>query len=229
MRYRGRSGGGWIVEPCVFPLFSFQGTQDIMSDQPLDDVYILIRSSLVIMCYQNNVGERKLVQTMEDFILDVGCGENAKGNVNIDQYVPKKIPANFILCSAEKLPFREASFGCVRNSYVIEHLLDPPDFINECTIIATKKVVIITDNSDWLGELYFRLVGSGRIFHPEHCYKWSVEYMRTLLSRLGIKAVVTPCNLSPTSIVKFFSSFGKLPRIGILFYRDISVEINKER
>ena len=106
------------------------------------------------MCYQNNVGERKLVKTMEDFILDVGCGENAKGNVNIDQYVPKKIPANFILCSAEKLPFRKASFGCVRNSYVIEHLIDPVKFINECTIIATEKVVIITDNCDWVGVLF---------------------------------------------------------------------------
>jgi ubiquinone/menaquinone biosynthesis C-methylase UbiE len=185
------------------------------------------KSEFSLMWLQNNVGERKLVQ-IKDFTLDVGCGENAKGNVNIDQYVPKKIPMNFILCSAEKLPF-QASFDCVRSSYVIEHLLDPVNFINECTKIAKKRVVIITDNSDWVGEFYFRLVGSGRIFHPEHCYKWSVEYMRTLLSRLGIKAVVTPCNLSPTSIVKIFSSFGKLPRIGILFYRDISVEINKAR
>jgi ubiquinone/menaquinone biosynthesis C-methylase UbiE len=165
---------------------------------------------------------------MKDLVLDVGCGEIARGDVNIDQYVPKRIPANFILCSAEKLPFREASFGCVRNSYVIEHLIDPVKFINDCTMISKKKVVIITDNSDWLGEYYFRLVGSGRIFHPEHCYKWSVEYMRTLLSRLKIKAIVTPCNLSPSSMVKLISSFGKLPRIGIIFYRDISVEISKE-
>jgi len=165
------------------------------------------------------------MQDIEGFILDIRCGENAKDNVNIDCYIPKKIPVNFVLGSAERLPFKEKSFDCVRSSYLIEHLLDPVNFIQNCTKIATKKIVIITDNSDWLGELYFRLVGSGRIFHAEHCYKWSVEYMRTLLSRLGKKAIVKPCNLSPTLIVKFLSLLGNLPRIGILFYRDIYVEV----
>jgi ubiquinone/menaquinone biosynthesis C-methylase UbiE len=171
--------------------------------------------------------KHNLIGQMENLTLDIGCGENAKGDINIDQCIPKKIPPNFIACSAENLPFKEASFACVRSSYVIEHLLNPANFIIECTKIAKNKVVIVTDNSDWLGELYFRLVGAGRIFHTEHCYKWSVEYMRTLLSRLRINAIVKPCNLSPTAAVKFFSSFGKLPRIGTIFYRDIYIEINK--
>jgi SAM-dependent methyltransferase len=170
---------------------------------------------------------------MDDFTLDVGCGENAKGDINIDQYVPKNRPSNFVLCSAEKLPFKDGSFDCVRNSYVIEHLLDPVNFIGHCMRLATTKVVIITDNSDWVGDFYFRLIGSGRIFHPEHCYKWSVEYMRTLLCRLGIKATVNAGNLSPTTVVKVASSLGRLPRIGIVFYRDIVIEIsidsNKQR
>ena len=33
-------------------------------------------------------------------ILDIGCGENARGNINIDCYIPENIPANFILASA---------------------------------------------------------------------------------------------------------------------------------
>jgi len=165
----------------------------------------------------------------EGFTLDVGCGENPRGDVNLDCYIPSRIPKNFILGSAEKLPFKEKSFDVIRSSYVIEHLLDPVNFIRQCVDMAKKKVIIITDNSDWLGEIFFRLVGSGRIFHDEHYYKWSVEYMRNLLKRLGLNATVKPCNLSPTLIVKLLSSLGILPRIGVLFYRDIYVEVRTSR
>jgi hypothetical protein len=162
---------------------------------------------------------------LEKLILDIGCGENAMGDINIDQYTPRNVPLNFILCSAEKMPFRAGSFFCVRNSYVIEHLLNPVDFIEQCIRLATCKVLIITDNSDWIGDLYFRFKGSGRIFNPEHCYKWSIEYLRTLFSRLDIKVTIKACNLSPTTIVRITSALGRLPRIGVLFYRDIVVEI----
>lgn len=164
----------------------------------------------------------------EKLILDIGCGENARGNINIDCYIPSKIPQNFILANAAYLPFRKNSVDIILSSYSMEHLINPAIFIQDIYKIAKEKVEIITDNSEWLGDVFFRLLGDGRVFHNEHYYKWSVEYLNNLISRLGYeKNKVYLLNLSTNSLVKGLSVFGKIPRIGNLFYRDLKIEIWK--
>lgn len=164
----------------------------------------------------------------DKLILDVGCGENAKGNVNVDCYVPTSIPENFILANAEHLPFRDGSIDVVSSYYNIEHLLNPAIFIQNMFGIAREKIDIVTDNSEWVGDIFFRLLGDGRIFNDEHYYKWSVEYFSNLIKRLGYKKFkVHLLNLSNNSLVTAVSCLGRIPRVGCFFYRDLKVEIWK--
>lgn len=169
----------------------------------------------------SNLLKKQQINRNSILILDIGCGESPKGNINIDIYIPKEIPENFILASAEYLPFKDNTCDIVESSYVIEHCINPVNFILNQVRISKDKVIIVTDNSEWIGDYWFRLVGSGRIFHDEHYYRWTVEYLDNLLKRLGLRAKVCACNLSTTLAVKVISFLGRLPRIGRLFYRDI--------
>lgn len=83
---------------------------------------------------------------------------------------------------------------------------------------------MITDNSEWIGDYWFRLTGNGRIFHDEHYYRWTVEYLENLIRRLGYEAKVEACNINPTYVVALFSRLGKLPRMGRFFCRDIMLK-----
>lgn len=161
------------------------------------------------------------------FSLDVGCGGHPKGDVNVDIYAPSNIPNNFILASAEYLPFKKNIFDLVYSSYVIEHCLNPAQFIEDQVRCSKEKVLIIADNCEWIGDDWCRITGNGRIFHDEHCYAWTVEYLDNLIRRMGYKGKVKALNLSPTYVTMIFSNLGKIPRIGRFFYRDIMAEIEK--
>jgi SAM-dependent methyltransferase len=160
-------------------------------------------------------------------VLDVGCGTNPRGTINVDCYVPNPIPVNFVLADAEHLPFKDKSVDTVVSFYNIEHLVDPASFFKKAAKIARKKVIMVTDNSEWFGDIIFRVLGVGRIYNREHCYKWSKEYMENLLTRLAFKNVnVSLVNMSTSLPVKILALvFGPLPGIGDFFYRDLKVEI----
>jgi len=165
----------------------------------------------------------------EKLVLDIGCGENPRGNINIDCYIPNKPPVNFILANAEFLPFKNDSVDIVISNYSVEHTVNPAIFIQNIYAIAKEKVEIVTDNSEWLGDIFFRLYGKGRIFHEEHYYKWSKEYLRNLLNKLEcVNNKVYLTNLSRSPIVRFFSELGKIPHVGNLFFRDLKAEIWKK-
>jgi SAM-dependent methyltransferase len=158
--------------------------------------------------------------------LDIGCGARPAGDFNLDAYVPDPLPANFVLGSADRLPYLQKSFDVVVSRYVIEHLTDPPKFIRDCVRLARREVVIATDNADWLGELVFRFIGRGRIFHPEHVYKWSVEYFRNLFERVdGVRANVRLDTLSDTPIVRLMALAARGPVFGPLLHRDLVARI----
>lgn len=159
-------------------------------------------------------------------ILDIGCGETPKGKFNIDCYLPKTIPKNFILANVENLPIKNKSVDVVTSYYNLEHLVSPADFLIRASQIARLKIEIVTDNSDWIGDFVFLIMGSGRIFHDEHYFKWSRIYLKNFILRLGFNTSKVECiNLSRSWIVRFFSIFGRIPRIGQIFYRDLHATI----
>jgi SAM-dependent methyltransferase len=170
--------------------------------------------------------ERKIEEGRD--VLDIGCGENPRGNINLDCYIPESVPKNFILADAEHLPFKGESIDIVLSNFSIEHMVNPAIFIQKIFNIAKEKVEIVTDNSEWLGDVFFRILGSGRIFNDEHCYKWSVEYLENLLKKAGIvNSRVYLTNLSTNRLVKLFSLLGYIPRFGNFFYRDLKAVIWK--
>lgn len=90
--------------------------------------------------------------------LDVGCGMNPQGDVNIDVSVkpsvyrktegsapriePKRI-SNFVLASAEHLPFKNECFNEVICDSAIEHLKSPYKLLREVYRVCQWNGLII--------------------------------------------------------------------------------------
>lgn len=71
-------------------------------------------------------------------ILDIGCGEIGLGDVNCDIKQPDRIPLNFVLCDAQKLPFKNCCFSEIETHHVIEHVINPFLFLAEI-----KRILVI--------------------------------------------------------------------------------------
>jgi len=88
-------------------------------------------------------------------ILDVGCGDRPKGDVNCDLFIgdfphlqksriikPKIIP-NFVKCDAHHLPFKTAAFKETFSSHLIEHVNDPAKVLYEMLRVSREKVTFV--------------------------------------------------------------------------------------
>ena len=91
--------------------------------------------------------------------LDVGCGSNPSGDVNVDffrkggynpqegdqrkgeYFYPWKIP-NFVAADACHLPFKDGAFDVAYSSHTIEHLGNPEAFLKEMLRVSNRKVVV---------------------------------------------------------------------------------------
>jgi len=90
-------------------------------------------------------------------ILDVGCGTNPKGDVNIDyrvgltfettrdpkgDYLDTKRIENFVKGDVLHLPFKPNSFEEVYSSHVIEHVRNPYKLLKEMIRVSKKTIEI---------------------------------------------------------------------------------------
>lgn len=118
-------------------------------------------------------------------ILDVGCGSNPKGHVNVDvslEYLQrednKKFRSikirNFFLADAHYLPFRDNSFDMVYSSHVLEHCTHPINVLKEFRRVSKQIVYVEIPYCSERGE-------SPR--SPSHIYCWTAESFQNLLSR----------------------------------------------
>jgi predicted SAM-dependent methyltransferase len=88
-------------------------------------------------------------------MLDMGCGMDAKGDVNIDvQKVYLKYkgkPKNFILASAVYLPFKNDAFKIARANHLIEHFSDNEVIkcLKEIRRVAGSAIITVP-NVYWL-------------------------------------------------------------------------------
>lgn len=129
---------------------------------------------------------------MKKLILDIGCGNSPKGDVNCDLYRgktphlmgasniidPTKIP-NFVLCDAEHLPFKESSFDLVNASELLEHVVNPTLLLTEMKRVSREIVTLDVPNLR-------RLLPEE---NPAHIYTWSCKSLSNLL-KLFFKDVV---------------------------------------
>jgi len=169
-------------------------------------------------------GERFLVPC-KGTVLDVGCGKGPASDCAVDIFIPKPRVTNFILADAEHLPFKAKSYDVVHSSFVIEHTLRPADFILSLCRIARSRVVLTTDNGEWLGILAFRLLNRGFLFHEEHMHLWPHPYLQNLCRRLGLEAKIDLLNCSRTWFTRWLAALGKIPRFGVCCLNTIRVDI----
>ena len=87
-------------------------------------------------------------------VLDVGCGANPMGDVNIDLFIGHTehrsnplIPGevqNFIQCDACKLPFNDNSFDIVFSKDTLEHVGRKPQKTNPAPYKALKEMIRVS-------------------------------------------------------------------------------------
>ncbi|MFX0132590.1 MAG: methyltransferase domain-containing protein [Candidatus Hodarchaeota archaeon] len=149
-------------------------------------------------------------------MLDIGCGNFPKGDVNCDLYWgttphimdkkniidPKKI-LNFILASGEFLPLKDNSFDIVNASQVLEHILTPPLLLREMKRVSKDIVMLDVPNLR-------------RFFpekNPKHLYTWSHQSLRNLLELFYDDVIIIGSNYGEY----IPSRFMKLKLIGFIF------------
>src|SRR5712692_3148205 len=82
--------------------------------------------------------------------LDVGCGANPRGDVNVDRRRSlqardgtRLVVKADIIADVRKLPFRNETFEEVFSGYTIEHLDSPDVLLQECERVSSDKVTIV--------------------------------------------------------------------------------------
>jgi ubiquinone/menaquinone biosynthesis C-methylase UbiE len=74
-------------------------------------------------------------------ILDVGCGDRPKGDVNLDLFRYGKWK-NLVIAEAQHLPFRDKVFIKVHSKHCLEHLENPLAFFREARRVLKKDGVL---------------------------------------------------------------------------------------
>ena len=79
-------------------------------------------------------------------MLDVGCGNKPKGDVNIDVsrslLSAKKRANNFVVADAAFLPFKNEAFDVAFSAFTIEHVKDPFLALKEMCRVAKRKAIV---------------------------------------------------------------------------------------
>lgn len=140
-------------------------------------------------------------------VLDVGCGDVPKGDVNLDLFFYVKCE-NFVIAEANYLPFKDGVFGKVYSKHSLEHFEDPFKFFKdakrilksggtlECIYptdtVMTKKTIHNLINLRWSSAFKWKtkLTGGEKINYGGH--KWQIPDERVL--KLLVKAGFTEVN-----------------------------------
>jgi SAM-dependent methyltransferase len=175
---------------------------------------------------QLNTEGRHFLDGCEGTVLDVGCGSRPASDCAIDVVAPPSHVPNYVVAHAARLPFLAKTYDVVYSAFVIEHLLQPAEFIISCCRIARSKVVILTDNGEWLGFKAFRMLNRGCLFHRQHTHLWTQTYLANLALRLGLDSHVDCVNSSTSWYTTWAAKIGRVPRIGPWWFNALRLEID---
>jgi len=128
-------------------------------------------------------------------LLDVGCGDVPKGDVNLDLFYYNK-GQNFVFGEAHHLPFKNESFMKVHSKHCLEHLENPLFFFQEakrilkkggvfeCTYptdsLLTKKTIHNLINLHWSSAFKWKRKVTGRDKISYGGHKWQLSDTGTL-------------------------------------------------
>lgn len=120
--------------------------------------------------------------------LDIGCGPNPKGKVNLDLFqgdtphhirkIDGRAYMNFVQGDAQHLPFKDKAFKRILVSHCFEHMLDPNKGLREFCRVSDEAIIRVPNNPvTWE--------------HPQHLYSWSYTSFRNLLLKYYDRVQVT--------------------------------------
>ena|GEM_PF-1793944 len=139
-------------------------------------------------------------------VLDVGCGDVPKGDVNVDLFFYVKCQ-NFVIAEAHHLPFKNGVFGKVYSKHCLEHLENPLKFFKEVKRVlkngATLECIYPTDtmltkktihnilNLHWTSAFKWntKLSGREKINYGGHKWQLPDERVLKLLHKAGFTEV----------------------------------------
>jgi ubiquinone/menaquinone biosynthesis C-methylase UbiE len=139
-------------------------------------------------------------------LLDVGCGDVPKGDVNLDLFYYMR-GQNFVFGEAHYLPFKNESFIKVHSKHCLEHLEDPLVFFQEakrilkkggvleCTYptdsLLTKKTIHNLINLHWSSAFKWKrkVTGRDKINYGGHKWQLSDNGVLKLLRAAGFTKV----------------------------------------
>jgi ubiquinone/menaquinone biosynthesis C-methylase UbiE len=145
-----------------------------------------------------------VVKTVE--LLDVGCGDVPKGDVNLDLFYYGR-GKNVVLGEAHHLPFKAETFTKVYSKHCLEHLENPLAFFGEAKRILkkegileciyptdtmlTKKTIHNLLNLHWSSAFKWKrkLTGADKINYGGHKWQLPDERVLKLLQKAGFKKV----------------------------------------
>jgi SAM-dependent methyltransferase len=83
-------------------------------------------------------------------ILNIGCGNEAYGDVRAD--ITRTASTNIVCDADSPLPFRDEAFDEVYSKCLFEHLKNPHSFLREVKRVLKRagKVILITDNASYI-------------------------------------------------------------------------------
>ncbi|MFB0522304.1 MAG: class I SAM-dependent methyltransferase [Candidatus Bathyarchaeia archaeon] len=138
--------------------------------------------------------EWPLARRQKTEVLDVGCGHEPKGDVNVDLFMkatPHRSPdqrvcddkpldvkafPNFVCADACYLPFQDEVFSRAFSSHTIEHVGDPEKMLNELVRVSKHSVEVICPHAEspW---------ASGPL-KPLHIHVFKSEWFQNVLSQI---------------------------------------------
>jgi SAM-dependent methyltransferase len=152
--------------------------------------------------------ERSKLEHAKRISLDVGCGSNPKGTVNIDffregynpqtgdqkigDYVKAQNIENFVVGDSMYLPFRDESFNVVFSTHVIEHVVDPAGMLREMNRVCNGKMIVRCPHRkgsnarkpfhlNYLDEVWYQRVASSMGLNMQYSIAYEYPVLRGLV------------------------------------------------
>jgi len=137
----------------------------------------------------------KFQMKKDEKLLDIGCGHgiqcNKFANLGLDVFGVDNIASpsfdNFKYCNVDlatnPLPFENNCFDYVFSKSVIEHIVDPDCFLNECKRVLKPGGMIIVMTPDWESQM--------QIFYddPTHVHPYTKNSITTILNMSDFEKV----------------------------------------
>jgi len=139
-------------------------------------------------------------------LLDVGCGDVPKGEVNLDLFYYGR-GMNFVFGEAHHLPFKDETFTKVYSKHCLEHLESPLMFFKEAKrtlkkggkleciyptdSMLIKKTIHNLLNLHWSSAFKWKrkLTGADKINYGGHKWQLLDDSVLKLLQKAGFKKV----------------------------------------